>query len=121
MNVLGCHLLLELKDCNPALLNDLNYIRQAMLTAAEDVGATVVGESFHHFTPQGVTGILAIAESHISIHTWPEYAYAAADIFSCGSSFHPRKAAARLVELLESSDPEIKEIQRGLITLPVAN
>ena len=56
-------LLLELKDCNPALLNDLNYIRQAMLTAAEDVGATVVGESFHHFTPQGVTGILAIAES----------------------------------------------------------
>jgi S-adenosylmethionine decarboxylase proenzyme len=92
-----------------------------MLTAAQDVGATVVGESFHRFSPQGVTGILAIAESHISIHTWPEYAYAAADIFSCGSSFHPREAAARLVDQLESRDPQIKEIQRGLMTLPVAN
>lgn len=114
MNVLGYHLLLELKDCNPALLNDLSYIRQAMLTTAQDVGATVVGESFHHFTPQGVTGILAIAESHISIHTWPEYGYAAADIFSCGSSFLPREAANRLAEMLESRDTDITEIQRGL-------
>ena len=121
MNVLGCHLLLELKDCNPVLLNDLNFIRQAMLTAAQDVGATVVGESFHRFTPQGVTGILAIAESHISIHTWPEYGYAAADIFSCGTSFHPREAASKLVDQLQSRDPEMKEIQRGFIPQPVVN
>ena len=67
MEVLGCHLLLELKDCNSELLNDLSYIRQAMIETAQDVGATIVGESFHHFSPQGVTGILAIAESHISI------------------------------------------------------
>ncbi len=118
MTVLGCHVLLELRDCNPALLNDLNYIRQAMLTAAHDVGATVVGESFHRFSPQGVTGILAIAESHISIHTWPEYGYAAADIFSCGSSFLPREAAKRLAEQLESQDADIKEIERGLIAQP---
>ena len=82
MEVLGCHLLLELRDCNSTLLNDLSYIRQAMIETAKEVGATIVGESFHHFSPQGVTGILAIAESHISIHTWPEYGYAAADIFS---------------------------------------
>ncbi len=116
MTVLGCHLLLELKDCNPALLNDLSFIRRAMLTTAQDVGATVVGESFHRFTPQGVTGILAIAESHISIHTWPEYAYAAADIFSCGSSFRPWEAANKLAEQLESKDPDIKEFQRGFVT-----
>ena len=121
MTVLGCHLLLELKDCNPALLNDLSFIRRAMLTTAQDVGATVVGESFHHFTPQGVTGILAIAESHISIHTWPEYAYAAADIFSCGSSFRPWEAAKRLAEQLESKNPEIKEIPRGLMVEAVAS
>ena len=121
MNVLGCHLLLELKDCNPELLNDLTYIRQAMLTAAEDVGATVVGESFHHFSPQGVTGILAIAESHISIHTWPEHCYAAADIFSCGSSFRPREAAIRLADQLECRDPDIKEIQRGLAVPAIAS
>ena len=77
------------------------------MAAAADVGATIVGESFHRFTPQGVTGILAIAESHISIHTWPEYAYAAADIFSCGSSFLPGDAARRLAEQLECADPGI--------------
>ena len=114
MEVLGSHLLLELKDCNSELLNDLSYIRQAMIESAQDVGATIVGESFHHFSPQGVTGILAIAESHISIHTWPEYGYAAADIFSCGTSFRPREAAAKLAKALECPNPEIMEIQRGL-------
>ena len=114
MEVLGSHLLLELKDCNSELLNDLSYIRKTMIETAQDVGATIVGESFHHFSPQGVTGILAIAESHISIHTWPEYGYAAADIFSCGTSFRPREAANKLVDALECRRPEIKEIERGL-------
>ena len=115
MDVLGCHLLLELKDCNPELLNDLTYIRRTMIETAENVGATIVGESFHHFSPQGVTGILAIAESHISIHTWPEYGYAAADIFSCGTSFRPMEAASKLAEALECLNPEITEIKRGLV------
>lgn len=118
MNVLGTHLLLELKDCNPELLNDLDFIRQAMLQTAQDVGATIVGESFHRFSPQGVTGILAIAESHISIHTWPEYGYAAADIFACGPSFQPREAAEVLAEKLESRDMDIIEVKRG-VTLEV--
>lgn len=120
MNVLGLHLLLELKECNPRLLNDLDYVREAMLLAARQVGAHVVGESFHRFSPQGVTGILAIAESHISIHTWPEYAYAAADIFACGSSFQPRKAAEVLVELLQAKAPEIMEVRRGLVLTAAA-
>ena len=114
MEVLGSHLLLELKDCNPDLLNDLPFVRRSMIETAQDVGATIVGESFHHFSPQGVTGILAIAESHISIHTWPEYGYAAADIFSCGTSFRPVEAANKLAEALECVNPEIQEIQRGL-------
>jgi S-adenosylmethionine decarboxylase proenzyme len=108
--------LLELKECNPRLLDDLDYIRTALLRAASDVGVHIVGESFHHFRPQGVTGILAIAESHISIHTWPEYAYAAADIFTCGSSFQPSKAAAILIQLLESKSQVITEVRRGLLT-----
>ena len=117
MNGLGMHILLELKDCNPELLNDLDFIRSAMLQTANQVGATIVGESFHRFSPQGVTGILAIAESHISIHTWPEYRYAAADIFACGSSFEPMAAANYLVERLEARDPEIIEVPRGVIPL----
>lgn len=106
--------MLELNECNPKLLNDVDFIRQALLSTARDVGATVVGESFHRFSPQGVTGILAIAESHISIHTWPEFEYAAADIFACGSSFRPREAAEILVEKLQSRSPDILEVNRGM-------
>ena len=91
-----------------------------MMTAANDVGATVVGESFHRFSPQGVTGILAIAESHISIHTWPEYGYAAADIFTCGPTFSPMDAASRLAEQLECRDPDFREIERGLVAQAVS-
>ena len=121
MNVLGIHLLLELKECNPKLLDDLDHIRDALLQTAHDIGAHVVGESFHQFSPQGVTGILSIAESHISIHTWPEYNYAAADIFACGSSFRPLAAAEILIERLECKDPEIKQLERGLLTQAVVS
>lgn len=121
MNGLGLHLLLELKECNPRLLNDLDYVRQALITAAEAVGAHIVGETFHRFSPQGVTGVLAIAESHISIHTWPEYRYAAADIFACGANFQPTKAAAVLVAQLEAMDPDITEIRRGLVPTATAS
>ena len=118
MNVLGLHLLLELKECNPNLLDNLAHVRNALYGAAEGVGAHVVGESFHQFSPQGVTGILSIAESHISIHTWPEFNYAAADIFTCGSSFQPKDAAQVLIELFESQSPEITEVRRGMLSAP---
>ena len=121
MNGLGLHLLLELKDCNPELLDDLDYVRQSVLLAAQKVGAHIVGESFHRFSPQGVTGILAIAESHISIHTWPEYGYAAADVFACGSSFRPVEAAEVLIERFESKDPDTTEIRRGKVLTTAIN
>ena len=114
MNVLGTHVLLELRNCDPELLDDLSYIRQELLKAASDVGAHVVGESFHQFTPQGVTGILSIAESHISIHTWPELGYAAADIFTCGDQALPDQAAESIVAALRCRDPQITQIRRGL-------
>jgi len=59
-----------------------------MLAAAKESGATILGESFHQFSPQGVSGVIIIAESHLTVHTWPEHGYAGADIFTCapGSS-----------------------------------
>ena len=81
-STLGTHLLLELNHCSPEALDNLELVKQALLVAADEAGATIVAEIFHKFSPTGVTGIVSIAESHLSIHTWPEHAYAAVDILS---------------------------------------
>jgi S-adenosylmethionine decarboxylase len=115
LNALGRHLLVELQDCNREALNDLSFLRDAMVTAAVKCGAVVLGESFHRFSPQGVSGVVVIAESHLSIHTWPEYGYAAVDIFTCGTTVVPEKAAEVLVAKLESKSHSLQEIQRGIM------
>lgn len=117
MEALGRHVLLELRSCNTEKLNDLAFLRETMLNAAEETGATIIGQIFHQFSPQGVTGVVAIAESHLCIHTWPEYGYAAVDIFTCGDNFDPTEAAKLIVREVESTDPEIKEVTRGLLNL----
>ena len=119
MNALGTHVMLELKGCNPQLLDDLPYIKRVMISAADSVGAQILGESFHQFHPQGVTGIVAIAESHLCIHTWPEYGYAAADIFTCGTAIRPQEAAKFIIAQLESREPSITELKRGLSPMAV--
>ena len=116
MNALGKHLLLELKDCDKKVLNDLGFIKSALLVAASESGAIVLGESFLQFSPQGVSGVV-IAESHLFIHTWPEYGYAAADIFTCGNSVRPEKAAGIIIEKLRSNSHSIIEIQRGILDI----
>jgi len=115
LNALGRHLILELKGCPPELLDDLPFIQETMIHAAKSTGATIVGETFHKFAPQGVTGVIAIAESHLCIHTWPEYGYAAADIFTCGEGFNPSDAADVIVERLESRNPDRRELVRGVL------
>lgn len=113
MQALGRHLILELRGCNPRLLDDLAHIRQTLLEAANLAGVTVIGEVFHKFQPVGVTGVVAIAESHLCIHTWPEYGYAAVDIFTCGDRFSLYEAAQRVIERLQCQEPDITEIERG--------
>ena len=111
--------MLELRDCNPQLLDDLAYIKDVMISAADGVGAQILGESFHQFYPQGVTGIVAIAESHLCIHTWPEYDYAAADIFTCGPGFDASAAADLIIAAFECREPEVRQVSRGALQ-PVA-
>jgi S-adenosylmethionine decarboxylase len=115
LNALGRHLLVELHDCDREALNDLDLIREVMLQAAVDCGAVVLGDSFHRFSPQGVSGVVVIAESHISIHTWPEYGYAAADVFTCGTTVNPEIAAGVLIERLGSKNHTLTEIKRGVL------
>ncbi len=115
MNALGRHLLLELKICNEEMLDDLNFIRDCLNEAAIQSGATVVGESFYHFSPSGVSGVVNIAESHIAIHTWPEYGYAAVDVFTCGNDVDPEKAARWITEKLEAQSHSLIELRRGIM------
>ncbi len=104
---------MELEGCNREVLNDVDALREALLTAANMAGATVLGDSFHRFSPHGISGVVVIAESHLFVHTWPEYGYAAADIFTCGTSVQPEVAAAKLVELLGAEKHTVMEIERG--------
>lgn len=120
MNAFGTHILLEMGECDETLLDDGEYIREVMVGAARQAGATIIGESFHKFDPRGVTGIIAVAESHLAIHTWPEHGYAAVDIFTCGESFKPREAADLLIERLRCARPAITEVQRGPLSKTTA-
>ena len=81
---LGTHVLLELYDCPAALLRTPAISRRILLAAAAAMGATVIEARFHAFNPHGVSGVVVIAESHLTVHTWPEHGYAAVDVFSCG-------------------------------------
>ena len=115
MNALGRHLLLELKDCDREVLNDLDTLRNTLKEAAVVAGATVLGDSFHQFEPQGVSGVVIVAESHLFIHTWPEFGYAAVDIFTCGDSTQPGDAAEMLVKQLGSQNHSLIELRRGVL------
>lgn len=84
MGALGNHILVEFMGCIPEIMNDVSVIEEAMVNAADIAGATVINSTFHHFSPYGVSGVVVIQESHLAIHTWPEYGYAAVDLFTCG-------------------------------------
>jgi len=111
---LGKHVLIELNDCNKDLINDIEYLRMTLSEVARQIGATVIKDTFYQFTPQGVSGVVLIAESHISVHTWPEYNYAAVDVFTCGDVIKPRNAVKLLAEKLKSKSTTFIEIKRGI-------
>ena len=114
LNALGRHLLLELFDCDQDAINNVEAVKGALIEAAKRAQATIVDVVFHEFNPFGVSGVVVIAESHLSIHTWPEYRYAAVDIFSCGEILQPEVAANYLVEQFGAERTSVIEMQRGL-------
>lgn len=115
MTALGKHMLLELKDCDAGLLNDMEYLRESLNAVAIFIGATVIKDSFYQFSPQGISGVVIIAESHISIHTWPEFCYAAVDVFTCGEVIQPAKAVKPLAEKLKAKSTSYIELKRGVM------
>lgn len=113
LHTLGKHFLLDLKDCNNGVLDDLEFLKSALSTAVQQTQEITLGESFHHFTPQGVSGLVLASGAHICIHTWPEYNYAAVDIFTHNDMFQPEEAAKLIIEKLGSQNPSIVELKRG--------
>ena len=117
MKILGRHLVVELSECNQDKLNDLGFLEECLDEAVRRSGATKVRSVFHRYNPQGISGVVVIAESHISIHTWPEYGYAAVDFFTCGQSVDPYLALAHVRDGLEAGDVHVSEVKRGIPTL----
>ena len=116
MNALGTHLIVELRECNPKILKSLEQVRNILVSAAKEAKATIVDVSFHEFNPFGISGVVVIAESHLTIHTWPEYNYAAVDIFTCGDIIKPEVAASFLIKEFECKNPSIVEMKRGILS-----
>jgi len=114
MKILGRHLIAELAECNRNTLDDLQLLEKYLNESVRRSGATIVRSVFHRYNPQGVSGVVVIAESHISIHTWPEYGYAAVDFFTCGDAVDPYKAYEYLKEKLGSGHSHLSELKRGL-------
>lgn len=98
--MLGRHIIVELHGVDFELLDDIEFIERVLVEAATKAGATIIGKIFHKFKPHGVTGVVAVKESHISIHTWPELGYAALDIFTC-RGIDPGVALEYIIEKLK--------------------
>ncbi len=115
-HALGKHMTVEYYECDAKILADARAVEDAFIKAANESGATVIGSGFHHFEPQGVSGFVVIAESHFSVHAWPEFDYAAVDIFTCGESIDFHKAVSALKKYLKAQEVVISAVMNRGIT-----
>jgi|TARA_R100001015_G_C4576993_1_gene134100 S-adenosylmethionine decarboxylase proenzyme len=118
LEALGRQILVEFYDCESSKINDVEYIEESMLSGTKAANATIISHNFHKFSPYGVSGMVVIAESHVAIHTWPEYNYAAVDIFTCGDTIDPWVIQEYLKEAFNSQNVSSMEMKRGLFRVP---
>lgn len=112
---LGRQLTIDYYDCRREALSNCAALEEAFVSAARVSGATVISASFHAFEPQGISGVVIIAESHFTVHAWPEHDYAAVDIFSCGEHIDFKKAMDVLAVFLGSGHVVVSsDINRGI-------
>ncbi|MFO7151816.1 MAG: adenosylmethionine decarboxylase [Bacillota bacterium] len=119
MKALGRHILAEIYDCDANILNDRELIEEIMVKAALEAGAEVREVAFHKFSPQGVSGVVVISESHLTVHTWPELGYAAVDVFTCGEKVNPWDACNYIAESFKAKHMTASEVKRGVFEKPV--
>lgn len=114
MKTTSHHFLIELKGVSFDALNNIQSIEENFFNCISDGGATILGNKFHKFEPYGLSGIVLLAESHVSIHTWPEEEYAALDVFTCGEWDIGNEITQNLVKWFKPKEYDIKYINRGI-------
>ena len=117
MRSLGHQIVADFYHCDSSTLSDVDIVTDAMLEAARRAGCTIVTQTFHHFSPYGVSGAVIVAESHLAIHTWPEYGYAAVDVFTCGDIIQPEDALNYLKEAFGAGQVSTMEMKRGQVEM----
>lgn len=113
MSIVGKHCILELYDCPEEFLNDKSFIENLISNASKQGMSTLLKQITHAFEPQGVTSLALLAESHLSIHTWPELGYAAVDAFTCGETADPIKSCQYIIEAVQAGKHKLKIMDRG--------
>lgn len=121
MSALGRHVLAEFYGCPTEILNDIQRIERTMVDAALEAGAEIREVAFHKFSPQGVSGVVVISESHLAIHTWPELGYAAVDVFTCGDTVDPWVSCNYLKDHFSAERLSAQEIKRGIFEIEVSH
>lgn len=116
MKPLGRHIIVELSQCNPNVLGSLSKVQEYIVEAAKRANAHIREVALHKFSPEGVSGVVILAESHLSIHTWPNIGYAAVDIYTCGETADPSKACEFLAEAFEAGQVAQSVLERGIET-----
>lgn len=114
MKALGRQILVEFYDCDADVINDVTMVEDILLTATRAAKASIISHNFHKFSPHGISGTVVIAESHVAIHTWPEYNYAAVDIFTCGETIDPWVIQEYIKEHFISKNVSSMEMKRGM-------
>ena len=109
----GVHYLIDLYGCPRELLDDVDFVNTAVLATAREAMLTLIDVLTHRFIPQGVTSIALLAESHLSIHTWPEFGYAAIDVFSCGDSAEPERCSSIVFRRFHAREFFVRKLVRG--------
>ena len=113
IETLGRHVIVELWGCNPQLLDNLEMMKKLMMDAAIKAGADIREVTFHKLNPLGISGVVVISESHITIHTFPQHGYASIDVYTCGDILDPNVAAKAIADYLEAETMDSVEIPRG--------
>ncbi len=115
LGVLGYNIFADMYGCDTNLLDDIKYLRRLLKEAADAGNMHIVKVFFHKYSPQGITGLVIVKESHIALHTWPEYAFASVDIFLCGNNSNPYNTLKHIENGLKPSKVITKSIERGVI------